>query len=162
MDIFRGLSDLRWEGLILANLGMTRYERLDLPAASEDLTEAVRVSREVEDRASEGNALFFLAMTQRELGDTEAALSTISKALAIADTQGVPVWEGFWLLELARIQRVLGEPGEALVSCQRSAVIQRRLGDRNREAAAHDGTGEVYRDLTRTGHGPTRRRPRRS
>lgn len=40
-------------------------------------------------------------------------------------------------------------PGEALVSCQRSAVIQRRIGDRNREAAAHDGTGEAYRELGR-------------
>ena len=58
-------------------------------------------------------------------------------------------WGAFWLLELARIHRALGNPGEALVACQRSAVVQRRIGDRNREAAAHDGTGEAYRDLGR-------------
>jgi hypothetical protein len=34
-----------------------------------------------------------------------------------------------------------------LTACQRSAAIQRRLGDRSREAMALDVTGEAYREL---------------
>lgn len=147
--IFQSLNDRRWEALVLTNLGMTRYEGLNLDAAAVDLTEAVRLCREAEDRAYEGNALFYLAMTQRELAETDVASSTIREALAIADTDRLTAWGAFWLLELARIQCACGEPGEALVSCQQSAIIQRQIGDRNREAAAHDGTGEAYRHLGR-------------
>lgn len=149
LSIFRTIDDRRWEALILTNLGMTRNDRLALEAAVADLTEAVQICREVGDRAYEGNALFFLAMSQRELSQIEAALSTIHKALAIADADGLSAWGALWLLELGRIQRVMGEPGEALASCQRSAVMQRQIGDRNREAAAHDVTGEAYYDLGR-------------
>ncbi|MER7184908.1 tetratricopeptide repeat protein [Streptomyces hyaluromycini] len=148
-EIFRSLNDRRWEALVLTNLGIARYDGLDLDTAVLDLIEAVRLCREAEDRAYEGNALFYLAMTQRELAKTDAASSTIRKALAIAETDRLTAWGAFWLLELARIQCALGEPGEALVSCQQSAVIQRQIGDRNREAAAHDGTGEAYRNLGR-------------
>ncbi|MDH6135942.1 tetratricopeptide (TPR) repeat protein [Kitasatospora sp. MAA4] len=148
-EIFRGLADLRWEALLLSNLGMTRFDGLQLDAAAADLTEAVRLCQEAGDRANEGNALFYLSMTQRERGEPEAALSTIRQALDIARTDRLTAAGAFWLLELARIQRALGEPGEALVSCQESAVTQRQIGDRNREAAAHDCAGEAYRDLGR-------------
>jgi tetratricopeptide (TPR) repeat protein len=149
LDVFRDLHDRRWEALILTNLGMAQYDRLDLDAAARNLTEAVEVCREVGDRAYEGNALFFLAMTRRELAEIDAALAAVRSALDIADADGLSAWGAFWLVELARIQRAVGEPGEALVSCQRSAVIQRQIGDRTREAAAHDGAGEAYRDLGR-------------
>jgi tetratricopeptide (TPR) repeat protein len=148
LEIFRGLHDRRWEALVLTNLGMTRYDRLDLRFAVTDLAGAVGLCRTVRDRAYEGNALFFLAMAQRELGDVGAGSATIREALAIADADGL-VWGAFWLLELARALRAQGESAEALVVCQRSAVTQRRIGDRNREAAAHDLTGEVYQDLGR-------------
>jgi tetratricopeptide (TPR) repeat protein len=148
-DIFHGLNQLRWEALLVTNLGMARYDGLNLDAAVVDLTESVRLCREAGDRAYEANALFYLAMTQRELARTDAALASIREALALARTDGLTAWGAFWLLELARIQRAMGEPGEALVSCQESAVIQRKIGDRNREAAAHDSTGEAYRDLGR-------------
>ncbi|WSP41712.1 tetratricopeptide repeat protein [Streptomyces sp. NBC_01244] len=147
--IFRGLANLRWEALLLSNLGMTRFDGLQLDAAEADLRESLRLCREVGDRANEGNALFYLAMTQRERGEPETALSTVRQALDIARTDRLTAWGAFWHLELARIQRALGKPGEALVSCQESAVVQRQIGDRNREAAAHDCAGEAYRDLGR-------------
>ncbi|WP_461015407.1 ATP-binding protein [Streptomyces daliensis] len=148
-EIFRRLADLRWESLLLSNLGMTRFDGLRLDAATADLTAAVRLCREAGDRAYEGNALFYLSMTQRERGEPEAALSTIRQALDIAETDRLTAWGAYWLLELARIQCALGEPGDALVCCQESAVAQRKIGDRNREAAAHDCAGEAYRDLGR-------------
>ncbi|MFD3974299.1 ATP-binding protein [Streptomyces cyaneofuscatus] len=150
-EIFRGLADTRWEALLLSNLGMTRFDGLRLDAATEDLTAAVRLCQEAGDRAYEGNALFYLSMTQREQGDPDTALSTLRQALDISRTDRLTAWGAFWLLELARIQRALGEPGQALVSCQESALAQRQIGDRNREAAAYDCTGETYRDLGRFG-----------
>ncbi|MGW5335439.1 ATP-binding protein [Streptomyces bauhiniae] len=148
-EIFRGLADLRWESLLLTNLGMTRFDGLRLDAAEADLRRAVKLCRKAGDRAYEGNALFYLSMTQREGGRPEAAMATIQQALDIARTDRLTAWGAFWLLELARVHRALGEPGEALVCCQESAVAQRQIGDRNREAAAHDCTGEAYLDLDR-------------
>lgn len=52
-----------------------------------------------------------------------------------------------WLVEYARLQRAVGRPAEALEATHRAATIQRRLGDRSREAMAWDGAGEAYRDL---------------
>lgn len=148
-EIFRSVRNLRWEALLLSNLGMTRFDGLRLDAAVTDLTEAVRLCREAGDRAYEGNALFYLSMTQQERGEPEVALSTVQRALEIARTDRLTAWGAYWLLALARIQRALGQPGEALVSSQESAVAQRQIGDRSREAAAHDCTGEAYRDLGR-------------
>ncbi|MGW5053390.1 ATP-binding protein [Actinokineospora sp. NPDC004072] len=149
LDIFAELGDRRWTALVQTNLGMTRFDRVDLDGARADLTAAVATCREVGDRAYEGNALFYLAMAQRELGEVDAALATITAALRIAEADGHPAWGAFWLLELARVQRALGQPAAALESCQRSAVVQRQIGDRNREAAAHDGAGAAYQDLDR-------------
>ncbi len=103
----------------------------------------------MQDRPYEGNALFFLAMTQRELGQTETALGTVQQALDIAHEDGLVAWGAFWQLEMARIQVALGDPGQALVVAQQSAVIQRQIGDRTREAAAYVCAGEAYSALER-------------
>ncbi|MEU7746941.1 hypothetical protein [Nonomuraea sp. NPDC049158] len=50
-------------------------------------------------------------------------------------------------LEVRDAQVAMGRPAESLIAFQRSASIQRRLGDRSREARALDGTGEAYREL---------------
>lgn len=69
--------------------------------------------------------------------------------MEIAEQDDNDVWRGHRLAELARIQLAHDQPGEALASSQRSAVIQRRLGDRSREAIAIDLTGQAYQRLDR-------------
>ncbi|WP_280722071.1 tetratricopeptide repeat protein [Kitasatospora sp. MAA4] len=59
------------------------------------------------------------------------------------------VAEGHWLTQLGHAQRAAGRPADALVSYHRAAVLQRRLGDRSREALAWDGTGQAYLELGR-------------
>lgn len=104
------------------------------------------VQRAIDDRGQEGNSLFFLSMTLRELDRTGEALAAIEAAIAIAEGAS-PLWLGHWLVEYARVLRAFGRPAEALEAVHRAATIQRRLGDRSREAMALDGAGEAYREL---------------
>lgn len=148
LAIFTRRDDRRWRALLLSNLAETRYELGDLAEAVPLLEQALAVQRAIDDRGQEGNSLFFLSMTLRELGRTDEALAAIEVALAIAE-DGSPVWLAHWLVEYARVQRVLGRPDAALEAAHRAATVQRRLGDRSREAMALDETGEAYRGLGR-------------
>jgi tetratricopeptide (TPR) repeat protein len=149
MTIFREQADRRWEMVSRSNLGETYYELGRLRTAADALTAAIAVCRELGDRVAEGNDLFFLSMTQREMGRIDEALSSIQAALAIADEMSSLPLMAHWLVELARVQRHGDDPALALVACQRAASIQRRLGDRSREAMALGGAGEAYQQLGR-------------
>ncbi|WP_406070336.1 ATP-binding protein [Micromonospora sp. NBC_01638] len=146
LAIFERLGNQRWQALLLSNLAETRYELGDLPEAADLLGRALVVQREIDDRGQEGNSLFFLSMTLRELGRTGEALAAIEAAIAIAEGAS-QLWLGHWLVEYARVLRALGRPAEALEAVHRAATIQRRLGDRSREAMALDGAGEACREL---------------
>ncbi|MEU7573369.1 tetratricopeptide repeat protein [Micromonospora sp. NPDC049240] len=146
LDVFARRGDQRWQALLLSNLAEARYELGDLTEAVPLLEQALAVQRAIEDRGQEGNSLFFLSMTLRELGRLDEARAAIDRALAIADGTS-QLWLGHWLVEHARTLRAQGQPDEALVATHRAATIQRRLGDRSREAMALDGAGEAYREL---------------
>lgn len=150
LDIFTQRDDRRWRALLLSNLAETRYELGDLAEAVPLLEQALAVQRSIDDRGQEGNSLFFLSLTLRELGRTGEALAAIEAALAIAES-GSPVWLAHWLVEYARVQRDLGHPARAMEAAHRAATIQRRLGDRSREAVALDETGAAYQGLGQPG-----------
>src|SRR5437868_6883047 len=95
------------------------------------------------------DSLGFLSMICRESEQYDLARHHVLEALAIARELDSPVSEGFWLLELGLVQLAAGHADESLVSFQRSASIQRVMGDRGREAQALDGIGEAYRELAR-------------
>jgi len=90
-----------------------------------------------------------VAGAYRGTGQLDRASSAIDAALAIADRDDNDTWRGHWLAELARIQLAQGDPAAALTASHRAAVIQRRLGDRSREAVAVDLAGQAYRQLDR-------------
>ncbi|MFF0153449.1 ATP-binding protein [Micromonospora sp. NPDC005203] len=150
LDIFTRRDDQRWRALLLSNLAETRYELGDLAEAVPLLEQALAVQRGIDDRGQEGNSLFFLSLTLRELGRTGEALAAIKAALVIAEN-GSPVWLAHWLVEYARVQRALGHPAAAMEAAHRAATIQRRLGDRSREAVALDETGAAYQRLEQPG-----------
>jgi tetratricopeptide (TPR) repeat protein len=52
-------------------------------------------------------------------------------------------------LRRGKVQRAAEQPADALISYQRAATIQRRLGDRSREAFAIEGTGQAYEQMGR-------------
>jgi tetratricopeptide (TPR) repeat protein len=73
----------------------------------------------------------------------------IDNAVNIAVEDDTAAWQAHWLTERARIALARGQPAEALIDSQRAAVIQRRLGDRSREATAIDVAGQAYQHLDR-------------
>ncbi|WP_206269454.1 ATP-binding protein [Streptomyces antioxidans] len=149
--LFRELAAAHWEAVVLANLAEVTYELARPEEASGLVLRALEMHRELGSQGGEGNALRILSAIQRDRGQPEEALRSAQGALDIALTHRNHMWEGYWLLELGRAQQANGAFEAALVSFQRAASLQRRLGDRVREARAWDGAGETYRRLGRPG-----------
>ncbi|NEW75845.1 ATP-binding protein [Streptomyces rhizosphaericus] len=149
--VFRELDAARWEAVVTANLAEVAYELARPEEASGFVLRALEMHRELGNQGGEGNALRILSAIQRDRGRPEEALASAEGALEIARTHRNHMWEGYWLLELGRAQLANGVFDAALVSFQRAASLQRRLGDRAREARAWDGAGETYRRLGRSG-----------
>ncbi|MFE1935576.1 ATP-binding protein [Streptomyces sp. NPDC059474] len=149
--VFRELGAAQWEAVVLANLAEVTYELARPEEASGFVRRALEMHRELGNQGGEGNALRILSAIQRDRGQPEEALGSAEGALEIARTHRNHMWEGYWMLELGRAQQANGAFDAALVSFQRAASLQRRLGDRAREARAWDGAGETYRRLGRPG-----------
>nr|WP_261951941.1 tetratricopeptide repeat protein [Streptomyces nigrescens] len=147
--IFRELGDRRWTALLHSNLAESLCELGRYDDAVRILEAALADFRALGDRGSEGNALFLLCWARRGTDDLEAAGQAIGAALAIAGTEDNQVWRGHWLMESARLELARRNPEVSLRLCRESAAIQRKLGDRAREALAQDGAGEACQALGR-------------
>ncbi|WP_432973846.1 ATP-binding protein [Dactylosporangium sp. CA-233914] len=143
------LDDGYWIGNLDANRAQALLELQRHTEATLPLEDALRTLRRSGDRFGEGNALYLLSRLRRETGDLVSASAHIGAAITIAEHVDNPMWLGHWLVELGHIQRAAGEPGQALESYQRSATLQRRVGDRIREAIAIAAAGDAYQDLGR-------------
>ncbi|GAA2670681.1 Tetratricopeptide repeat-containing protein [Actinosynnema pretiosum] len=118
---------------------------LDRPAEAVPLLlEALTGYRRLSVPGSEGDALRGLSHAHRILGQYDHAREFVERALAIAREQRNRAWEAFWSLEASRVFAVLGPPAAALSHADRSAVLQRELGDPVREAEAVDAIGELH------------------
>lgn len=147
--IFEERRDSHWKAVIQSNLTEVRYALRQLEAARRKALSALDAHRRNGNPGGEGNALHLLSAIQHESGEYADALRSGEEAVAIARERQNHMWEGYWLLDLARAQHATGQLDAAQLSYQRAASLQRRLGDRSREARAWHGTGEVYRDLDR-------------
>ncbi|MEV4141665.1 tetratricopeptide repeat protein [Dactylosporangium sp. NPDC049742] len=143
------LDDGYWIGNLDANRAQALLELHRHTEAALPLEDALETLRRAGDRFGEGNALYLLSRLRRETGDLVSAHVNIGAAITIAENADNQMWLGHWLVELGHIQRAAGEPGLALESYQRSATLQRRVGDRIREAIAIAAAGDVYQDLGR-------------
>ena len=143
------LDDHYWIGNLEANLGQALLELQRYGEAGPALETALRTLREHGNPFGEGNALYLLARLRRETGDLANAHTNIAAAITIAEDADNHMWLAHWLVELGHIHRAAGESGHALEAYQRSAALQRRLGDRIREAVAISAAGDVYKDLDR-------------
>jgi tetratricopeptide (TPR) repeat protein len=148
-EIFESLDNSHWQAILKTNLAQTLTALGEERESIELASSALEFFRSRGDRGSAGNALRVLSADYWELGSFADAERTVRQSLEIAYAAANQMWEGFWLLDLARAQDSLGKPADALTSCQRAAVIQRRLGDRSREAMAWDRAGEAYQSLER-------------
>lgn len=149
LELFRELGVPRWTAVELSNLATTHYEAGSLARADECAQEALAAYRDLGDELGEGSVLRSLSNIQRERGQPAAALASAQRAVDIAVQRRQSVSEGLRLLVLGAAQQANGLFGEALATYHRSVVLQRRVGDRNREALAWHRTGETYRALER-------------
>lgn len=147
--IFAELGQRRWQALLQGNLADALSEGGEFDAAVELLNNALPVFRELGDRYGEGNGRYLYARIYRSTNRLDEARAAIDDALQIATADDTNMRQAHWLAELARVQLAQHQPGDALTSSHHAAVIQRRLGDRSREAIAIDLTGQAYQQLDR-------------
>lgn len=150
MQLFRQLGDQQSVDLTLSNRAGARHDAGRTREAADDMEQALAGHRAHGDKAYLGDALCATSLIRLELGDHEAAHALASEAVDLALELRDHTLEGYWLLALGAAQRAEGEHAGALASYHRSALLHRRLGNRNREALAWRGTGETYTAMHRT------------
>ncbi|MFD6662521.1 ATP-binding protein [Micromonospora chalcea] len=131
---------------------LTGWALLELQRPAEALQHSLAAAatmRQLGDRASEIDVLVKQCDMLRQVGQLEQARDVANQTLTIASDTDDQVITAAGFIELGRIQQDLEEPEEALASYQRAAVLQRRLGNRSREATALDATGLAYQQLGR-------------
>ncbi|MFD5751808.1 ATP-binding protein [Streptomyces sp. NPDC127033] len=147
--VFHEQDSAHWAATALSNLASTHYEAGRLPEAAAVTRQALAAHRSLENQRGEGNILRLLSQIEREQGETEQALGSARAAVDIALALRDHRLEGYWLLPLGDAQRDSGALADALESYQRSATLQRRLGNRSREAQAWHGAALTYSRLDR-------------
>ncbi len=148
-DIAGRLDSDYWSAVSTTNIAQVHLDAGRWAEAERRLRWALEVYRVIGDRICEGDCLHGLSGALRGQGRFTEALEAIDHALTLARADEYPVAEALWLVESARVQCGLGHPDHALTALQRSATMQRRFGDRVREAVALDVTGEAYTQLGR-------------
>jgi len=141
------IGDDYWIGVSLNNIANVHLELEQFHEAEQLLRQALVIYRRLD--IPEGDVLRGLSRAYRGLGEPEEASSLIQQALRIARLKENHAWEAFWLVEYGRVLLDLDQTPNALTSFQRAAQLQRRLGDRLREADALDATGETYQRMGR-------------
>ncbi|MER6665976.1 tetratricopeptide repeat protein [Amycolatopsis japonica] len=148
-EIADEVGDNYWLAISLNNEANALLE-LDLfDDAITRLRRALEIYEHLDLKGYTGDAMRGLSHAYRALGRPQESLELIEEALRISSDFENFAWEGYWRIELGRVQFALGNFGDALIAYQRAATLQRRLGDREREAAAFDATGELYQKLAR-------------
>ena len=146
-DIFAALGERRLAALLHDNLAETLTDSGTPEPAIALARTALATFHDLGDRFGVGNGLFTLAKALRTAGQLEDAETAITGALEIAEQADNDVWRAHWLAEHANIQLDSGHAAEALATSHRAAVLQRRLGDRSREAIALDTSGKALQAL---------------
>jgi tetratricopeptide (TPR) repeat protein len=138
-----------WRGVAMNNLANVHLELENFDEARELLEHALDIQRQRGRIAYSGDTRRGLSHAYRGLGHPDVAHDHIEQALELARDHANVAWEAFWLVEYGHVRIALDDLPGALTAFQRAAVLHRRLGDRSREARAHDGTGTVYRLMGR-------------
>lgn len=138
-----------WRGVAMNNLANVHLELESFEEARGLLERALDIHRQRGRTAYSGDTLRGLSHAHRGLGHPDVARDHIEQALELARDHANLAWEAFWLVEYGHVRIALDDLPGALTAFQRAAMLHRRLGDRSREARAHDGTGIVYRLMGR-------------
>ena len=142
-----GVVTLRKRLAVLNALG-ERSERLsDFRMAQKYCTEALEISKKLNDRYAEASALSNLGLAYAALGQTRHAIELYEQSIAINREIGNRQGEGDALGNLGNTHQALGETRRAIENYEQQLVIVREGSDRRGEGTALGNLGSAYRQL---------------
>jgi DNA-binding SARP family transcriptional activator/tetratricopeptide (TPR) repeat protein len=142
----RQAGDQLGEAYTLAELGLSRREAGDYPAAAASLAQAVALYEEAGDLPGQGYVLTQLGYVQVLTGDYPAAAASLHRALALARSAGDRFVESEALYNLGTLQQLTGDYPAAAASHQQALALARDLGSLLGQAWALNGLGLVQQE----------------
>ncbi|WP_162890118.1 ATP-binding protein [Streptomyces olivoreticuli] len=113
-------------------------------------TEALRISREIQDRRWEAISIYNLAWTLRLLGRNAEGLERQRQALVIQQESGDRRSASITLTEIGALELNLGRPDRAHIEFERALAGARATADLPTEGKSLHGLGDVCRTAGRT------------
>lgn len=143
--------DVKWieaQRLFAAAEGWNVSQTKEAAQASlKQYEEALRLWREVGDRAAEARALESLGKLYHRKGEFRQSLSEHEHALALRRELGDRAGEAASLFNVGLARVSLGEPRPALEAIEQSLALRRAAGDRVGESSALSQLGAIHTSL---------------
>ena len=119
------LGDRFGQALVLEGLGELTSDRAQGRAF---LAEALRLSRELDNRFAEGRALWSLGGLHRADGRLQEAEQCLHEALGIWQELGMPLWRARTLDRLGMVRADAGRPAAAQAAWRQALVLFEQVG----------------------------------
>jgi CHAT domain-containing protein/Tfp pilus assembly protein PilF len=145
------LKDPKRELVAWDDLGLTLWERSELPAADEALAHALDLAHRLALPYYEADARNNQCLVLHARGGVQPALACYREALALYHQLGETKDEATALNNLGFASYSLGEPRPAEESYRQALAIRREIGDRTGEAQALNNLAVLYRGLGEIG-----------
>jgi tetratricopeptide (TPR) repeat protein len=143
----RKLSNRKYEGYHLGNLGNAYSDLGKVHKAIEFYKQHLVIAREIGHRRGEGAALGNLGNAYNNLDDVHKAIEFYEQSLVILREIGDRPSEGTALGNLGNAYNNLGDVHKAIEFYEQHMVIAREIGDRRGEGNALGNLGNAYSDL---------------
>ncbi|MGW5050408.1 tetratricopeptide repeat protein [Actinokineospora sp. NPDC004072] len=140
---FTELGETRLAGVLHSNLGVLANQRGRPDLAVEHLDTALECHRLTLDRATEARSTVALGTALRLLGRPHEALARQRAGLALARENGVPDSVATALTAIGSTLHALGRTAEAAEHHREALAVAEAIGDREAQAEAHAGLGEL-------------------
>jgi CHAT domain-containing protein/Tfp pilus assembly protein PilF len=148
---WRELQQPEREMVAWNDLGLTLWEKNELPAADEALGHALDLARRLAVPFYEADVRNNQCLVLHARGEVQAALPCYREALALYHQLGERREEAAALNNLGFASYSLGEPGPAEESYGQALAIRRETGDRAGEAQELNNLAVLYRVLGEIG-----------
>ncbi len=148
---WRELQDPKREMVAWNDLGLTLWEKSELPAADEALAHASDLARRLDLPYYQADVRNNQCLVLHARDGIQPALACYREALALFHQLGESKGEAAVLNNLGFASFSLGEPGPAEESYRQALAIRRTIGDRAGEAQALNNLAVLYRGLGEIG-----------
>ena len=142
----RRARDRRGRADALGSLGTIRRLTGDVPGASQSLTEALGLFRELGDERGQADTLTDLGETRYTTSDYAGAASLYTEALDLSRHLGERLGQARVLRRLGAVRSRTGDYEQAARDLSQAQALYRDLGDRLGQAGVLSHLGSVRRD----------------